>query len=204
MKHDEFNRRASELIEAGRFFHTRSWVPATSGNFSARLADGRIAITVSGLHKGDLSPEGIMLLSADGEVLDDKTPSAETGLHVALYQRFPDAMSVLHAHPPSAVLASRVFGDEVVLEDHELLKLIPGITTHDARVVVPIFPNDQDISRLANRVNAYLDQHESVGGYIIAGHGLYAWGASVDSAMHRFEAFEHMLDVESRFHGARS
>ena len=46
-------RRA--LIEVGRAFHAQGWAPATSGNFSARLADGRIAITTSGRHKGRLT-----------------------------------------------------------------------------------------------------------------------------------------------------
>lgn len=71
--HDEFQQRARELIEAGRYIHARGWVPATSGNFSARLSDGRIAITVSGRHKGELTPEDIMLIDAEGRSLDGKS-----------------------------------------------------------------------------------------------------------------------------------
>ena len=56
----EFETRAAELIEAGLFIHARGWAPATSGNFSARLSDGSIAITVSGKHKGELLAEDIM------------------------------------------------------------------------------------------------------------------------------------------------
>ena len=52
---NEFEQRAAELIEAGRTLYQMGMVPATSGNFSARLADGRIAITVSGRHKGRLT-----------------------------------------------------------------------------------------------------------------------------------------------------
>ena len=51
---DNFYCSAQQLIEAGRFINSQGWVPATSGNFSARLADGSIAITVSGRHKGHL------------------------------------------------------------------------------------------------------------------------------------------------------
>lgn len=67
---DDFAQRARELMEAGRFIDSRGWVPATSGNFSARLADGRIAITVSGRHKGRLTQADIMLVDAEGRSLD--------------------------------------------------------------------------------------------------------------------------------------
>ena len=70
-----------QIIEAGRFLFERGWVPATSGNFSARLSDDRLAVTVSGRHKGRLLPEDILLADAEGRSLDERRPSAETLLH---------------------------------------------------------------------------------------------------------------------------
>jgi len=207
VKTEEIRLRTAELIEAGRFIHSRGWVPATSGNFSARLSDGRIAITVSGRHKGYLAAADIMLVDADGRSLDGKTPSAETLLHTGLYRRFPDVNAVLHPHSLSSVLASRVFQDKVVLEDHELLKVLRGIETHESRVVVPIFPNDQDIARLAGRVDKYLQSRgrakELCHGYIIAGHGFYTWGESVAAALRHVEALEFLFDLEVRLLGVK-
>ena len=200
---DEFYLRANELIEAGRYLHNRNWVPATSGNFSARLSDGRIAITVSGRHKGYLTPEDIMLVDVSGTPLDGKKPSAETGLHTALYRRFSDVNAVLHPHTISSVLASRLFQDQVVLEDHELLKVLRGIETHETRLNVPIFPNDQDIGRLATEVDEYLQEHGNSYGYIIAGHGFYTWGESVTEALRHLEALDFLFDLEIRLYGAK-
>lgn len=200
---DEFQQRARELIEAGRFLHGRGWTPATSGNFSARLADGRIAITVSGRHKGVLNPEDIMMIDAEGHPLSELKPSAETLLHTSLYRRYPAVGAVLHPHTPGSVLVSRLFGDRLVLADYELLKALRGITTHAAKVVIPVFPNDQDIPRLAARVEQYLDDHGDVPGYIIAGHGLYAWGGTVAEALRHVEALEFLFDIETRLHGAQ-
>lgn len=199
--HDEFQQRARELIEAGRYIHARGWVPATSGNFSARLSDGRIAITVSGRHKGELTPEDIMLIDAEGRSLDGKKPSAETLLHTSIYRRYPDAGAVLHPHSPGATVISRFFRDELVLRDYELLKALPGIDTHETRIVVPIFPNDQNIPRLALKVDEYLETHGDIHGYIIAGHGFYTWGASVKDALRHVEALEFLFDIECRLHG---
>jgi methylthioribulose-1-phosphate dehydratase len=176
---DELKVRAAELIEAGRYIHSRGWVPATSGNLSARLSDGRIAITVAGKHKGELVLDDIMLINSEGCSLDGKKPSAEARLHTSLYSHCPAVQAVLHLHSLNATLASRLFHDELVLEGYELLKALLGIETHDSRVVIPIFPNDQDIPRLAAYVERYMDSHQAVYGYVIAGHGFYTWGSSV-------------------------
>ena len=141
----DFFNLANQLIAAGRFIDNKGWVPATSGNLSARLSDGTVAITVSGKHKGRLQLDDIMLIDAEGNSLDGKKPSAETLLHTALYQRFPDIQCILHPHSLNATLISKTFKVACVLENYELLKALCGITTHETRVVVPIFPNDQNI-----------------------------------------------------------
>jgi len=79
----EFDRSSAELIAAGRFLSDRGWVPTTSGNFSARLSDGGLALTVSGRHKGRLMPADILLPDAEGRSLDERHPSAETALRHA-------------------------------------------------------------------------------------------------------------------------
>lgn len=200
---NEYAARAAELIEAGRAIHARGWVPATSGNFSAMLSDGSIAITVSGKHKGELSPEDIMRVDGDGLSLDGKKPSAETLLHTALYRRYPWVGSVLHPHSPNATLVSRLFAHELVLQDYELLKALEGVDTHETRIVVPIFPNDQNIPRLSLRVEEYIEMHGDIYGYIIAGHGFYTWGSSVRDALRHVEALEYLFDVEMRLHGLK-
>ena len=201
---DAFLDAAQQLINTGRFIDSKGWVPATSGNFSVRLPDGNIAITVSGKHKGQLELEDIMLIDASANSLDGKKPSAETVLHTSLYRRFPDIHSILHPHSLNATLISRIFKSEVVLEDYELLKALCGITTHESRVVVPIFANDQNIPRLAELVDQYLDNHAPCYAYIIAGHGLYTWGASVQETLRHLEALDFIFDCELRLHGVKN
>lgn len=199
---DSFEILAQQLVDAGRFIDQRGWVPATSGNFSARLPDGRIAITVSGRHKGRLKIEDIMTIDAQGNSLDGRRASAETLLHTAIYHRYPDVNAVLHPHSPGATLLSRLQSVPLVLENYELLKAFPGITTHESRVTIPIFPNDQDIARLSETVDRWITEHGDIFGYIIASHGFYTWGDSVDAALRHLEALEFLFDIETRLHGA--
>lgn len=202
---DALASAAALLIDAGRFCYANGWVPATSGNLSARLDDGRIAVTVSGVHKGRLGASDIMLVDAQGSPLEPgKRPSAETLLHTLVYERFPSAHAVLHTHSVNATLLSRHLSGELRLEDYELLKAFAGVDTHSTRLSVPIFPNDQNIPRLAAKVSEYLDGHPNTHGFLIAGHGLYTWGGSVDDALRHLEAFEFLFQCEIHQHQFRT
>ena len=197
MSNTDYLALADGLIAAGRLLHDKGWVPATSGNFSSRIDTTQMAITVSGWHKGELNREGIMRADMQGASLDEgKRPSAETMLHCQIYQRMPTVGSVLHTHSLNATLISRMHRDELVLEDYELLKAFNGVETHESRITIPIFANDQDITRLASRVEKYMDTHPSIHGYLIAGHGLYTWGRDLKETMRHLEAFEFLFACE--------
>ncbi len=194
---EDLGARTEELIRAGRLFFERGWVPATAGNFSARLDERHLVITASGRHKGELDADGFLVMGQEGEVLSSgRKPSAETGLHLQLYRREASIGSVLHTHSKGATLLSRLSPGGVVLEGYEVLKALPGVETHEVRLEVPVFPNDQDISRLAARVEAYMRAHPGLPGYLIEGHGLYTWGRTVADARRHIEAFEFLFECE--------
>ncbi len=197
---EEFELRSQELIGAGQFFHERGWAPATSGNYSARLAGNHIAITVSGVHKGELTPTDLMVVDLGGHKiashLDTQRSSAETLLHTQVYGLDEKVGAVLHSHSPVSTVISRLRGDRIILKGYELQKAFPGIETHAGRVIVPIFDNEQHIPRLARQVEAYWQGPEPMFGYLIRGHGLYSWGARVADARRHIEAFEFMFECE--------
>ncbi|MDH5426383.1 MAG: methylthioribulose 1-phosphate dehydratase [Gammaproteobacteria bacterium] len=193
---NEFELRAAELIDAGRQLYNKGMVPATSGNFSARLSDGSLVITVSGAHKGKLTLQDIMQVDADGVSLDGKKPSAETLLHTGIYQQVENAGVVLHPHSVNATVLSMLSAGSLILQDYELLKAFPGIDTHDCKVCVPVLDNNQDISVLAQQVQPFFAQPEGLHGYLIRGHGFYTWGQNIDDALRHVEAFEFLFDCE--------
>lgn len=201
--HNEFARRSAELIAAGQTLYTLGMVPATSGNFSARLTNGDIAITVSGRHKGRMIEEDIMRIDARGQSLDGRRSSAETALHIQIYERVPAARAVLHPHSVNATLLSRLAGEFLILQDYELLKAFPGVDSHDCSVTVPVFENDQNIERLARKVDQYMQSEGPIHGYLIGGHGFYTWGESVEDALRHVEAFEFLFQCELMMRGVK-
>lgn len=197
---DEITTHVAELARLG-------WTPATSSNFSERLDDRHAAITVSGADKGRMGREHIMVVDFDGRpVATDKRPSAETLLHTQLYRRFPEVGCVLHTHSLVQTIASRLYAGagHIRLEGYELLKAFHGNSTHEMAIDVPVLPNTQDMTVLAAQVDALLDQGP-LWGYLIDGHGLYAWGRSMAEARRHLEAFEFLFhcELELRKLGAR-
>lgn len=198
-----FEEYARDLVEAGHVLYEQGMVPATSGNFSTRVAENSIAITVSGRHKGQLNTSDIMLIDYNGQSGDGRQPSAETGLHLQIYNRYPDVMVILHHHSLYATLLSQLVADEVVLAGYELLKAFSGIDTHETGLRLPVFENNQDINILAGQVDNYMDFNSPVHGYLIRGHGLYTWAESVATALKYVEAFEFLFKCELMKRGVK-
>jgi len=193
---------ASQIVACTRELAARGWTPATSSNFSLRLDDRHAAITISGRDKGRLSEDDIMVVDFAGQaVATDHRPSAETGLHTQLYRRFPDVGCVLHTHSLNQTLASRLHAGagHVRFHDYELIKAFRGHDSHAATLDVPVLANNQHIPTLAAQVDVLLDRGP-LWGYLIEGHGIYAWGADMAEARRHLDAFEFLLacDLEMR------
>ncbi len=201
-----FEAAGDAIVAVGQWLDGKGWAPATAGNYSMRLDDGSFAITVSGKHKGRLSSDDVMRVDAGGHALDGKRPSAETALHMAIYALFPAANAVLHSHSPQAVGLTRAFPEVAAyaLAGHEMLKVLPGITTHETEIALPIVDNAQDMAVLAAAVRPALTKAGAAPAYLIRSHGLYGWGATMAEAERVIEGIEWMIAAELAEIGFRS
>ena len=191
------SQATTSIIEAGRRLDARGWAPAGAGNYSHRLEDERIAITVSGALKGSLTPDTVMTLDAEGRPQAPLTPSAETPLHLMLYRRDPTVRAVLHTHSVPAVVLSRLMRrtGTIGFEGYELLKAFPGVKTHSKRIELPVLDNSQDTHALAQGLHRTL-KADGPPAFLIRDHGLYAWGDSMGRALVAIEAAETLLACE--------
>lgn len=97
------------------------------------------------------------------------------------------------------VVLSRALHDahEIVFDGYELLKIFPGVDTHEARVAIPLVDNSQDMAAMAEILRPLLvAQTPIVPAFYIRGHGLYAWGRTIAEAEHVTEAVEYLLACE--------
>jgi methylthioribulose-1-phosphate dehydratase len=183
---------AAAIIAVGHRLDLRGLAPATAGNYSLRLEDGSIAVTVSGAHKGRLTDGQVMRVDRQGKALDGRRPSAETLLHALVYAHDPKVGAVLHTHSVAGTVLSRALAgrDRIVLTGYELQKAFPGTATHEGSVALPLVDNNQDMVALAQQLKPLLG---TVPAFYIRGHGLYAWGATMEAAEMMVEACEFLL-----------
>jgi methylthioribulose-1-phosphate dehydratase len=193
---------SQQLANAGRRFDLRGWVLGTSGNFSAVLGRDplRLAITASGISKGELDPAHMLEIDEQTAVLAGSgRPSAEALLHVEIV-RSRGAGAVLHTHSIwSTVLSDRhaAMGG-LAIEGYEMLKGLTGISTHEHREWLPILENDQDMVRLAAVVGRALAEHPAAHAFLLRRHGMYTWGETLHDAVRHVEILEFLLEAVGR------
>ncbi|TVQ65004.1 MAG: methylthioribulose 1-phosphate dehydratase [Spirulina sp. DLM2.Bin59] len=189
------NQALADLIQT--FYH-QGKAPATSTNYSWRNPAGEIIISRSGVDKSQFSPQDWMKVDLKGLPLPEFAhckPSAETLIHCFLYAEFPDTKCILHSHSVAATVLSGLYLNQgaIAFADYEVIKGIRGHNTHDCTVKLPIVPNSQDMGELCDRLHP-----ESLKnfGFLIARHGLYAWGDTIAEAKRHLEVWEFLLECE--------
>ncbi len=183
--------------------HAQGWCWGTSGNFSVTLDHQplRLLITQSGRDKRRLTVDDFVVVGRDGRpvVGDTGRPSAETLLHTSIVAATGSG-ATLHTHSVASTLLSQQFSPQAgfTLSGYEMLKGLEGIETHRAEVFVPSLANAQDMTAFSRTVDALLAERPSLHGFLIAGHGLYTWGANLEQAQRHVEIFEFLFECEAR------
>lgn len=197
-------RAGAALAAESARFAARGWMPGTAGNLSVTLGRDplRLAVTASGLDKGELTAGDIVIIDGHGDGVrgeggSGKRPSAEAGLHARIAAR-AGAGAVIHVHALAAVTAAHFWPNGVVLRDLEMLKGI-GHAAHDEEVVIPVVQNSQDMNALGDAFERLYrpatDQTRDVPALIVAGHGIYAWGRDLREARWHLELTEGLLQI---------
>lgn len=197
-----FADASRELAEAGRGFYARGWLLGTSGNLSAVVNRDplRLAITSSGVDKGTLSPEHMLLIDDRGSLLEGNgRPSAETLLHLAVIRQ-RGAGAVLHTHSVWSNILSDAYGDlgSFKIVGYEMLKGLSGISTHEHEEALPIIENSQEMSTLSKAVEQRLIEYPAAHGFILRRHGMYTWGRDIVEAKRHVEILEFLFEVCGR------
>ncbi|HTQ78953.1 MAG TPA: methylthioribulose 1-phosphate dehydratase [Thermoanaerobaculia bacterium] len=191
------------LCRVARELSAQGWCQGTGGNFSLTLSQDplRLLITRSGIDKrrlgdGDFIRVGPAGGPAPGE---QGRPSAESALHARIVQA-TGAASVLHVHSVANTLLGEHFAARggFTLSGYEMQKGLAEVTSHETAVYVPVLPNSQDMPALSAEVAALLAARPAIWGFLLAGHGLYAWGRSVEEAQRHIEIFEFLFECAAR------
>ncbi|MEC7497092.1 MAG: methylthioribulose 1-phosphate dehydratase, partial [Planctomycetota bacterium] len=199
-------RAVQSLRRCGFDFQKRGWSVGTSSNYSVVASRDplKLVVTASGKHKEMLAAEDFVVTDEHGQPTVPGQPksSAETLLHCVVANARPEVGAILHTHSVWSTVLSDYFFEEkgFEIEGFEMLKGLSGISTHETRHWVNIFPNTQDIPILAKQVEAFIQDPEKglTHGYLIHQHGLYTWGKDIDEARRHIEVYEFLFECLAR------
>lgn len=174
------------MCAVGKLLYDRGYVAANDGNLSMKTAPDRLLVTPSGVSKGRLTPDMLLVTDMEGNVLEgNRHPSSETKMHLAVYRGRPDVGAVVHAHPPvSTAFAVCRRG----METPYLSELVTGLGAVPCTLSFAMLSTDQ----VPRSVEPYLADHCAV---LLANHGALTWGEDLWEAFDRMETVEHTAKI---------
>lgn len=185
-----------ELKAVLKRFDQFGWLLGTSGNFSLREG-GEFFLSRSGVRKGEMAEQDFVSLAVDGPWPPGDAahpPSAEGSLHQVIYQAFAEVTCVLHAHTPTATRAGLMASEHLVFMDIEMLKGLEGIDPL-LPFQLPVFRNHPVVEQIAEDLRNHLAGGAAPPVVLLAGHGVTAWGKTVDAACRHFEIAEFLCQL---------
>ena len=127
----------ADIVEVGRRLWERGFVASNDGNISVRIGDDLLITTPTGVSKGFMTPDMMVVTDLSGQkVSGERNASSELKMHLEVYQQRPDVRAVVHAHPATAT-GFAVAG--VPLDRAVLAEVITTLGEHpDCRVRHPL------------------------------------------------------------------
>ena len=178
-------RLREELCQVCRLLYDRGYVVGHDGNVSVRLGEGCLLITPSGVSKGRLEPDMLVVCDLEGRVLEgDRYPSSEMAMHLLIYQERPDVGAVVHAHPPVSTAFAIC---QKTLKEKYLTETISGLG--EVPVAPFAMPSTQEVPE---SIRPFVADHSAV---LLANHGALTWGADLWAAFDRMETVEQTAKI---------
>lgn len=174
-----------DIVEIGRLMFHKSWIAANDGNITIRLDAERILATPTGISKGMMRVDDLLVLDMQGNRISGRRErTSEIAMHLKIYELRPDVRSVVHAHPPVTTgfaTAGRPLNMALLPEVVIGLGCVPlaayGLpgTPELTEPMVPLIPKYDAL--------------------LMANHGAVCYGEDVFQAYFRMETIEHFARI---------
>ena len=175
-----------ELVRFSKWLSRLGFMPGTSGNLSARLDEGRLLITPTGMSKSLLKPSDMVIVDLQGRLLSGtRIVTSEVCMHLVVYEMRKDILAVIHSHPPIATgfaCAGRGL-DQVLCQE--------GVMTLGAVPLAEYATTGTD--EVAASLGPFICGHEAI---LLANHGAVTFGRDLLEAFLRMETVEHLAHIE--------
>ena len=166
----------SQLVQTAQRAYREKMFAATSGNLSVfDRESGKIYITPGSFPYEEMTPEDIMAIDLDGNILEGKhSPSSEWRMHAAIYRADKRVNAIVHTHSPYAT-AFAINHMRISAVLYEMVFFLGG----DIPVAEGAIPGTPEVGE--NCVPVLKERN----GCLMANHGALAVGDTLDRAYTR-------------------
>lgn len=169
------------ILEIGRRMYAKNFVASNDGNISCKVSENTLWCTPTGVSKGFMTDDMLVLMDTDGNVIrGNYKPSSEMKMHLRVYKENPNVKAVVHAHPPAAT-SYAIAG--LPLNRAILTESVMGIGE------IPLAPYAMPgTEEVPNSIAPFVNTHN---GCLLANHGALTWAGDVMTAWMRMESIEY-------------
>lgn len=169
-----------EICEIGKKIYMNGFVAANDGNISARIDDKYILTTPTGVSKGFMTPDMLVLMDMEGNIIEGKLkPSSEFKMHLKFYKERNDINAVVHAHPPFAT-AYAVAG--IPLDN----PILPEVVINIGKIPVAKY-STPSTDEVPQSISQYVDKTDVI---LLENHGALTAGENLNAAYFKMETLE--------------
>ena len=190
-----------EVYEANMELPKRGLITYTWGNASGiDRESGYFVIKPSGVDYDKLSPEDMVVVDLEGNVVEGKyRPSSDTPTHLELYKKYPEIGGVVHTHSPNATAWAQAG------------RSIPLYGTTHADYFFGSIPCARSLTKEEiegdyekNTGLVIIETFESQGlnpmytpGVLCTNHGPFTWGKDAAEAVHNAVVLEEVAKMST-------
>jgi L-fuculose-phosphate aldolase len=175
-----------QIVDFARRCYERGHIVAGDGNISVRVAPNRVIATPSGVSKGWMKPEMMVLVDEDGQPLEPSAyrVSSEFPMHQLIYKSRPDVHAVVHAHPPHATgfAVAGLALDKAILSEVVLTLGCVPLASYGT----------PSTNELTDALKPFLAHHDAL---LMANHGAVAFAETLEKAFNKLETLEHTARI---------
>ena len=174
-----------DIVDVGRLVFEKGWVAANDGNITIRLDEERILATPTGVSKGMMTPDDLIIVDYEGNKISGRRErTSEIAMHMTIYKLRPDVNSVVHAHPP---VATGFASAGLSLTKALLPEVVIGLgCVPTAAYGLPGTP------ALTEPMLPLIPKYDAL---LLANHGAVSYGDDVWRAYFKMETVEHFARI---------
>jgi L-fuculose-phosphate aldolase len=174
-----------DIIEVGRLVYQKGWVAANDGNISIRMDQDRVLCTPTGVSKGMMHADDLIVCDIQGNKLyGTKERTTEIAMHLLIYSMRPDIRAVVHAHPPVST-GFAAAGKPLNLA------LLPEVIIGLGCVPLADY-GLPGTAELTDPMKPIIPKYDAL---LMANHGAVCYGEDVWKAFFRMETVEHYARI---------